>query len=127
MDNVSWCTTRNFTLQSAMFRLGEVGKRNTFWISEVLRKYHKTVTIFGSARIKETNKYYKLAMAIAKKLSNQGYTIITGGGGIMEASNRGAFEANGNFVGFNIKLPHEQSLNSHTTDSFSFSILAPRK
>ena len=126
-DGQRFCAPREILLQSAMFRLGEVENeiRSGY---EVLRKYHKTVTIFGSARIKETNKYYKLAMAIAKKLSNQGYTIITGGGGgIMEASNRGAFEANGNSVGFNIKLPHEQSLNSHTTDSFSFQHFEPRK
>jgi uncharacterized protein (TIGR00730 family) len=70
------------------------------------------VTIFGSARTKKNNKYYKLAEEIAYNFTKCGYGIITGGGpGIMEAANRGAFYARGKSVGLNIDLPMEQSHN----------------
>lgn len=121
------CAPREILLQSAMFRLGNIEKQ----IQEgynVLHKNHKTVTIFGSARLPETNEYYQAARAVGRKLAKENYTIITGGGhGIMEAGNRGAFEAGGNSIGFNITLPHEQSLNSYTNDSFAFTHFAPRK
>lgn len=126
-DGLHVCAPREILLQSAMFRLGEVESeiRSGY---EVIRKLHKTVTIFGSARMKEDNKYYKAARAIGRKLAQENYTVITGGGGgIMEAGNRGAFEAGGDSVGFNILLPHEQSLNGYTTDSFAFQHFAPRK
>lgn len=67
------------------------------------------VSIFGSARTLEDGKYYKLAVKIAKKVSQAGYGIITGGGpGIMEAGNKGAHLAGGTSVGLNIDLPFEQ-------------------
>jgi len=70
------------------------------------------VTIFGSARTKPDNKYYKMTEEIASSLVEQGYGIISGGGpGIMEAANKGAKKANGKSVGLNIILPHEQSHN----------------
>lgn len=71
------------------------------------------VSIFGSARTKETTKYYKLAKDIAYLLTKHGFGIITGGGpGIMEAANLGAQKGNGKSVGINIKLPFEQSANN---------------
>ena len=121
------CAPREILLQSAMFRLGEVEEeiRSGY---EVVRKQHKTVTIFGSARLKNDSPYYQAARQVGSKLSKAGYSIITGGGGgIMEAGNRGAFESGGDSVGFNILLPHEQSLNPYTTDSFAFQHFAPRK
>ena len=73
------------------------------------------ITIFGSARFKEGSRYYEEARQMAYKISTDlGLTILTGGGpGIMEAANRGAFEAKGNSVGCNIELPHEQSENPY--------------
>lgn len=67
------------------------------------------VSIFGSARTKENNNYYTLAVNIAKSIAEAGYGVITGGGpGIMEAGNRGANLAGGTSVGLNIDLPFEQ-------------------
>ncbi|RNC89960.1 MAG: TIGR00730 family Rossman fold protein [Allomuricauda sp.] len=67
------------------------------------------VSIFGSARTKEGDRYYELAVEVAKKLANSGYGVITGGGpGIMEAGNKGAHAAGGTSVGLNIDLPFEQ-------------------
>ena len=70
------------------------------------------VSIFGSARTPQQNKYYKMTEEIAASLVEQGYGIISGGGpGIMEAANKGATKAGGKSVGLNIILPHEQSHN----------------
>ena len=70
------------------------------------------ISIYGSARTPEDNKYYKLSVEVAEKLVDEGYGIITGGGpGVMEAGNRGAKNANGVSVGLNIDLPFEQSSN----------------
>ena len=76
---------------------------------EKLAKIGPCITIFGSARTVEDNKYYDMAQEIARRLVESGFGVITGGGpGIMEAGNRGAREANGKSVGLNIKLPFEQ-------------------
>jgi uncharacterized protein (TIGR00730 family) len=81
---------------------------------ETLNRIGPCVSIFGSARTKPNNKYYKFATQIAKKLTERGYGIITGGGpGIMEAANKGAFLGGGRSVGLNITLPHEQVYNKY--------------
>lgn len=73
-----------------------------------------TVTVFGSARFHEGNKYYELARRVSFTLAKKGFAIMTGGGpGIMEAGNRGAKEAGGISVGCNIVLPHEQKENPY--------------
>lgn len=74
------------------------------------RLYHiePSVSIFGSARATPENKYYQLAVEIGELLSNNGYSIVTGGGGgIMEASNKGAYQGSSFSVGLNIVLPEE--------------------
>jgi uncharacterized protein (TIGR00730 family) len=81
---------------------------------EKLSRIGPCVSIFGSARTKAGTRYYELAEQIAYKLTKEGFGIITGGGpGIMEAANKGAFEAGGKSVGLNIELPFEQSSNPY--------------
>jgi uncharacterized protein (TIGR00730 family) len=82
-----------------------------------MAKIGPCVSIFGSARTKAENRYFKMAEDIAAKLAEKGYGVITGGGpGIMEAGNKGAFEAGGRSAGLNIELPFEQ-FNNRFIDS----------
>ncbi len=79
---------------------------------EKMAKIGPCVSIFGSARTRPDNKYYKIAEEIAAKIVRHGYGVITGGGpGIMEAGNKGAHSQNGKSVGLNIELPFEQNHN----------------
>lgn len=81
---------------------------------EKLGKIGPCVSIFGSARTKPNNPYYELAEEIAKKVTEHGYGVITGGGpGIMEAANKGARSGGGRSVGLNIELPFEQYSNPY--------------
>jgi uncharacterized protein (TIGR00730 family) len=86
------------------------------------------VTVFGSARFKETHPYYKLARAVGSELARAGFATLTGGGpGIMEAANRGAHEAGGASYGLNIILPHEQSANPYVDRTVEFRYFFTRK
>jgi uncharacterized protein (TIGR00730 family) len=88
------------------------------------------VSIFGSARLKSDNEYYKLATEIAEKIVENGYGVITGGGpGIMEAGNKGAHLAGGTSVGLNIALPFEQHDNPYidSDKSLDFDYFFARK
>lgn len=88
-----------------------------------------TVTIFGSARTKPDEYYYKEAVKLASLLADRGFNIMSGGGGgIMEASNRGAQESGGvESIGLNIDLPTEQVANPYTTKELSFDYFFARK
>jgi uncharacterized protein (TIGR00730 family) len=81
---------------------------------EIMSNAGPCVSIFGSARTKESDPYYKMATSIAKRVVESGFGVITGGGpGIMEAANKGAQLANGTSVGLNIDLPFEQNNNDY--------------
>jgi len=86
------------------------------------------VSIFGSARTPEDHKDYKLSRAIATRLAENDYGIITGGGpGIMEAANRGAADADGVSIGLNIDLPFEQHSNPYVNLPLDFRYFFVRK
>lgn len=96
---------------------------------EFLTKYEKSVTFFGSARTKPGDKYYEKAVRIGKRFAKEhGYAVVTGGGGgIMEAGNKGANEGGGHAVGLTISLPHEQITNKFVTDELAFHYFFSRK
>lgn len=86
------------------------------------------VSIFGSARTKETDPNYKAAVRTAELLIKEGYAVITGGGpGIMEAGNRGAYQMKGQSVGLNIDLPFEQKPNPYIKKLMNFHYFFCRK
>jgi uncharacterized protein (TIGR00730 family) len=96
--------------------------------TERLPAIQPAVAIFGSARITPTHPYYAVAEDIARRLSNAGFSVISGGGpGIMEAVNKGAFEGPSPSVGLNIQLPHEQSANAFQDVSHTFRHFFARK
>jgi len=87
-----------------------------------------TVTIFGSARTNEDDKYYKEAQKLSSVLADKGFNIMTGGGpGIMEAANKGAIQSEVESIGLNIDLPFEQIANPYTTKELSFDYFFSRK
>jgi uncharacterized protein (TIGR00730 family) len=93
-----------------------------------LRDIDEGVSIFGSARVEEDHRWYELCRETAACLSHHGYSVITGGGpGLMEAANRGAFEAGGPSVGLNIELPHEQHINRYVNRQYEFHYFFARK
>lgn len=93
-----------------------------------LRRVENCVTIFGSAQFDESNPHYKLAYETAYILGKAGYTIMTGGGGgIMEAANKGAMDAGAISIGCNIELPTEQIPNIYQTLSIKFHYFFIRK
>lgn len=96
---------------------------------EFIKNYPRSVTFFGSARIKQGGHYYEKAKVLASKIVQElHYSVITGGGpGIMEAANKGAFEAGGNSLGLTIDLPHEQLDNKYLTDKEDFHYFFSRK
>ncbi len=94
----------------------------------MLRKYRLAATFFGSARSHMDPSVYEDANQLARKLVESNFVVITGGaGGIMEAASKGAFEAKGQSLGLNIKLPTEQHINPYLTDSATFNYFFTRK
>jgi uncharacterized protein (TIGR00730 family) len=96
--------------------------------AERLAELRPAVSIFGSARILPTDPYYATCVDIARRLSDEGFAVISGGGpGIMEAANKGAFEGRSPSVGLNIELPREQGRNTWQDISLSFRHFFARK
>ncbi len=96
--------------------------------AETLQEIGWGVSVFGSARIKPDNPYYMLSETLGARLAQAGLPVIAGGGpGIMEATNKGAFEAGGCSIGLNIKLPRESTNNRYQTHSLHFEFFASRK
>ena len=95
---------------------------------EKLAEIHPSVSIFGSARFDPDHPVFRLTEEIARKLSNAGFSIVSGGGpGVMEAANKGAFEGKSPSIGLNIALPHEQQANPYQNISLSFRHFFSRK
>ena len=96
---------------------------------EFIKKYPKSVTIFGSSRLTVASSHYHDAERLASRIVKElGYSITTGGGpGVMEAANKGAREAGGDSVGLNIRLPLRQSANGYVSDSIDFDYFFARK
>lgn len=95
---------------------------------KIVRTFPQGVTIFGSARLPQDNKYCKKARELGQLLAQNGHAVITGGGpGIMEAANHGAFEYGGRSIGLNITLQHEQFPNPYLTDTMQFQYFFARK
>lgn len=121
------------------YRLNETGDYRDTWkifriMAEFVEGYQflgslkKEVTVLGSARLKPDHKYYKIAVEFGKLMGENGYTTITGGGpGIMEAANRGAYDAGGESIGLNIQLPFEQRVNPYVKKSAGFYYFFTRK
>ena len=96
--------------------------------TERLETLRPAVSLFGSARLKPEDPYYKQAEVIARKLSDAGFSVISGGGpGVMEAANRGAFHGKSAAVGLNIELPREQRGNSFQNVALYFKHFFARK
>ncbi len=95
---------------------------------ELLNKVGPAVTVFGSARVKPDSPIYEQARTCGAMLVKASFAVITGGGpGVMEAANRGAFEAGGKSVGLNISLPMEQKPNPYQTHKLTFDYFFVRK
>ncbi|MGB7816486.1 MAG: TIGR00730 family Rossman fold protein [Methylotenera sp.] len=96
--------------------------------TERLKEITPAVSIFGSARTQPDSPYYQLAEQIARRLSDAGFNVISGGGpGIMEAANKGAYGGKSASIGLNIELPHEQTENAYQDISQNFKHFFMRK
>lgn len=96
---------------------------------DLIKKYPRSVSVLGSAKFGADNKYYQQAVSLAGRITRElGYAVVTGGGpGIMEAANKGAYEAGGVSLGFAIRLPNEQSVNKYLTEYVQFEYFFSRK
>ncbi len=95
----------------------------------IIKSYDKSVTFYGSAQLKEDHEAYKKAQNIAYRIAKElNFAVLSGGGGgIMEAANRGAYDAGGKSVGLTIKLPHEQITNKYVNEVVPFYFFFARK
>ena len=95
---------------------------------DIIRRHGLAVTFFGSARASLEDEAYQHATELASRLAKRGFAVVTGGStGIMQAANKGAFEAGGASVGLNINLPDVQTYNPYLTERFGFDHFFVRK
>jgi uncharacterized protein (TIGR00730 family) len=95
---------------------------------DAMSRVGAAVTVFGSARTPPSDPAYQQALDFGRRLSQEGFAVITGGGpGIMEAANRGAYEAGGTSVGLNIVIPREQKPNPYLNIGINFDYFFARK
>lgn len=95
---------------------------------DVIQKYGLAASFFGTARASFDSSVYEAATALAGRLAKAGFAVITGGSaGIMEAANKGAYEAGGASIGLNIQLDTEQSTNKYLTENITFHHFFVRK
>lgn len=95
---------------------------------QFIADFQRTVTIFGSSRFPEEDKWYKETRRLAELCAKEGFGIVTGGGpGIMEAANRGATDGKGESIGLNIQLPYEQRINPFVKRAIGFHYFFVRK
>ena len=95
---------------------------------DIIRRYGLAVSFFGSSRATLGDDSYNVAEDLASRLSKKGFAVVTGGSsGIMQAANKGAFEAGGASVGLNINLPEAQIYNPYLTEKFGFDHFFVRK
>ncbi len=120
--------TREDMHKLATERVAEIAKEFTAGF-EFLEDYPKSVTFFGSTTTREGDFYYEKARELSGRIVKElGYSVVSGGGpGIMEAADRGAYEAGGNSIGLLIKLPDSQPTNSYIKKSISFYYFFARK
>jgi uncharacterized protein (TIGR00730 family) len=127
-DKLASVPTREDLERLASARVAEISKEFTEGF-KFLEDYPQSVTFFGSNKVREDDPYYQSARELSGRLVTElGYSVVSGGGpGIMEAADRGAYEAGGNSIGLLIKLPHEQPTNNYIKKSISFYYFFARK
>lgn len=120
--------TRKELHDTAVERVSLISKEFTDGF-KFLRNYPKSVTVFGGSHFRETDPEYVKARSLTYRIANElEYSVLTGGGpGIMEAANRGAFEAGGKSLGLTIELPEQQVQNPYLTKNLFFHYFFSRK
>src|SRR6266498_4388841 len=125
MDDEHFLTAHDGALPENLISIAEEFRAGFAAVDRIDRP---AVSIFGSARLSEDSEPYRLAREAGRRFAEHGWAVITGGGpGVMEAANRGAKEAGGLSVGFNIELPHEQGSNPYLDISYTFKHFYARK
>lgn len=132
-DDVQWQTEDERLLNFPMRRINDPWRVLRIMGEFVqgfdqLTDMEEAIAIFGSARVNPEDEWYRATERVARLFAKSGWTVITGGGpGIMEAGNKGAFEAGGHSVGLNIELPHEQHANPYVNRELTFHYFFVRK
>src|SRR6266540_3749006 len=125
MDDEHFLTAHDGALPENLISIAEEFRAGFAAVDRIDRP---AVSLFGSARLSEDSTEYAAARKVGRSFAEAGWAVITGGGpGVMEAANRGAKEAGGLSVGFNIELPHEQGSNPYLDISYTFKHFYARK